>query len=214
MDRNELITRIVEMEWPMFSGVNNQGGKAACQYDIATFRITRTSQYQTWSDQLLESYAADLEDAAKSGRNLMTEKYARMMEKTYPQEYARLAPHLPQVEPETDRKIAEIVAINMAWKEEVDRKYPNLGARGRNVSAEADSPDSRPSLETYLRAELRNLSPKTIDIYHADTLRRKSEGRNEAEENLLNQVRQNGFADLNSANSYFAGKPLSATQGC
>lgn len=45
MNKDELIDAIVQIEWPMFAGVNNEGGKAACQMDLATFQIMRISQY-------------------------------------------------------------------------------------------------------------------------------------------------------------------------
>ena len=87
MNKDELIDAIVQLEWPMFAGVNNEGGKAACQMDLATFRIMRISQYSAWGEELLESCLADLRAAQNQGRNLMTEKYARMMKTTFPDEY-------------------------------------------------------------------------------------------------------------------------------
>lgn len=84
MNKDELIDAIVQIEWPMFAGVNNEGGKAACQMDLATFRIMRISQYSAWGEELLESCLADLRAAQNQGRNLMTEKYARMMKTTFP----------------------------------------------------------------------------------------------------------------------------------
>ena len=56
MNKDELIDAIVQIEWPMFAGVNNEGGKAACQMDLATFRIMRISQYSAWGEELLESW--------------------------------------------------------------------------------------------------------------------------------------------------------------
>ena len=87
MNKDELIDAIVQIEWPMFAGVNNEGGKAACQMDLATFRIMRISQYSAWGEELLESCLADLRATQNQGRNLMTEKYARMMKTTFPDEY-------------------------------------------------------------------------------------------------------------------------------
>lgn len=70
MNKDELIDAIVQIEWPMFAGVNNEGGKAACQMDLATFRIMRISQYSAWGEELLESCLADLRAAQNQGRNL------------------------------------------------------------------------------------------------------------------------------------------------
>lgn len=204
MEKKRIIDDIIAIEWPMFSGVNNAGGKASCQMDPGTFRIMRTSQYLTWSQPLLESWLADLVGARDEGRNLMSEKYARMMERTFPEEYANLADHLPKLSPEMVKKVDEIVAIHLGWKEELNSRFPNLSDRGRPLRSSQDQPYSIPSLETYMRAELQTLSPKSVDIYYADTLKRLKENRSEAEENLLNQVRQYGFDDLESADRHFA----------
>ena len=59
-------------------------------------------------------------------------------------------------------------------------------------------------METYTRAELQTYSPRTISLYHAATMKRIERGENEAEENLLNQVRQYGFASMEDAEQYFS----------
>ncbi len=202
MDRTSLIERIVDIEWQMFSSVNNAGGKAACQTDSVTFRIMRSSQCATWDEALLSGWLADLETAQAQGRNLMSEKYARMMESTFPEEFALIADRLPPLDPGAARKIEEIVAIHLNWKEELDERYPHLADRGRPLRS-ADDSTGLPSLETYMRAELQTLSPATIDLYHAATLKRVGKGESEAEENLLNQVRQYGFTSLEEAEYYF-----------
>ena len=202
MDEKLLIDEIVNIEWKMFSSVNNKGGKAACQMDLATFRIMRNSQSATWDNALLASYLDDLKSAEKQGGNLMSEKYARMMESTFPEEYAELADQLPPVDSMVAKQIEETVAIHVKWKEALDKRYPHLGDRGRPVRSRDDS-TGLTSLETYMRAELKTYSPKTIALYHADTLKRVERGESEAEQNLLNQVRQYGFANLEAAEKYF-----------
>lgn len=207
MDKKHLIEKIIAIEWPMFSGVNNAGGKASCQMDPETFRIMRSSQYLAWSLPLLESWLADLANAKAEGRNLMSEKYGRMMERTFPEEYAAIANRLPKLSPDTAGKIDEIVAIHLDWKEALDKRYPHLSDRGRPLRSSQDRLYSVPSLETYMRAELQTLSPKSVDLYYAETMSRLKENRSEAEENLLNQVRQYGFDDLESADRHFAKFP-------
>ena len=110
MNKDELIDAIVQIEWPMFAGVNNEGGKAACQMDLATFRIMRISQSSAWGEELLESCLADLRAAQNQGRNLMTEKYARMMKTTFPDEYPAIEKSLPPLDPAAARQIEDIVA--------------------------------------------------------------------------------------------------------
>ncbi len=203
MDKNTLIERIMDIEWQMFSSVNNAGGKAACQTDSATFRIMRASQCAAWDKALLASWLADFEAAQAQGRNLMSEKYARMMESTFPEEYALIADRLPPLDPGAAQKIEEIVAVHLKWKEYLDARYPHLGERGRPLRSRDDS-TGLPSLETYMRAELQTLSPGTIALYHAATMKRAGCGESEAEENLLNQVKQYGFASLEEAEHYFS----------
>lgn len=203
MERKELIDEIIKLEWPMFSGVKNAGGVASCQLDPQTFRIMRSSQHNTWSDALLESYYNDLREATKNGRNLMTEKYARMMERTFPDEYVKIKDKLPPIDDEARKLVDEIVDIHVNWKEDLDARYPNLSDRGRPLRTVQDV-YGMPSLETYMRAELRTLSPETIRLYHAETKRKQKEGVSEAAENLLNQVRQYGFNSLDEANAHFA----------
>lgn len=200
MTHSDLVDKIVKLEWPMFSSVNNEGGKASCQMNPGTFRIMRESQYNTWSDELLKSHLEDLSTAQKKGRNLMSEKYARMMESTFPEEYAQIASQLPPLDPETRRLVDEIVEVHVKWKEILDEKYPNISGRGRALRSKDDIRYGQPSLETYLRAELQTFSPRTVALYHKETMDRVAANRSEAEENLLNQVRQYGFGSLEDAN--------------
>ena len=161
MNKDELIDAIVQIEWPMFAGVNNEGGKAACQMDLATFRIMRISQYSAWGEELLESCLADLRAAQNQGRNLMTEKYARMMKTTFPDEYPAIEKSLPPLDPAAARQIEDIVACHVQWKTALDQKYPHLGDRSRPVRTQEDR-TGLPSVETYTRAELQTCSPRTI----------------------------------------------------
>lgn len=110
MEHKTLVDAVVTAEWEMFSNVQNVGGKASCQMDPKTFRIMRSSQMDNWDDELLGSYLEDLLNARLEGRNLVTEKYARMMESTFPEEYAQLADSLPPLDPEAMAQVDDIVA--------------------------------------------------------------------------------------------------------
>lgn len=202
MKHKDLVDQIVALEWPMFSGVNNAGGKASCQMNPGTFRIMRESQYNAWSDELLQSHLEDLTRARDEGRNLMSEKYARMMEYTFPEEYARIANKLPSLDPVAKRMVDEIVSVHLGWKEALDAKYPNLSERGRPLRSKDDYLYGQPSVETYLRAEIQTFSPKTVALYHKETMDRLASDSSEAEENLLNQVRQYGFSSLVEADEH------------
>ena len=101
---DQLIERIVRHEWDQFQRTNNEGGRAACQGNWPVFRQMRTSQFMTWTDPLLDSYLADLVEAERVGRNLVTEKYGRMMESTAPQDFHdNIEPYIPRL---SDERIA------------------------------------------------------------------------------------------------------------
>ena len=51
------------------------------------------------------------------------EKYAYMMESTYPEEFAQIKQFLPEVAPEVRVKIDEIVDINLDWQKEAEEKF-------------------------------------------------------------------------------------------
>ena len=95
MTKEEIIAKIIAIEWKMFQDVPNIGGTAPCQEERQTFEIMRLSQAASWSEEALASYLDDLTEALKQERNLMTEKYARMMESTSPAEYARIEHLVP-----------------------------------------------------------------------------------------------------------------------
>lgn len=198
MTKDRYLQKIVELEWNMFSRVQNAGGPAACQNDPATFRIMRTSQCAGWPEKLLASYLADLETAQAAGRNLLTEKYAWMMRSTCPEEFAALEKSLPKVEDAVMSQIDSIVAVNIAWQEDIARRYPCLAAHGRPLRSSADS-RCVTSVETYLRSELMTWSPKTIAMYREYTMNKRDSGGNDAEDNLRSQMLQYGFSSLDDA---------------
>lgn len=196
----DLINNIIAREWSMFSAVQNNGGRADCQNDPRSFEIMRRSQLSTWSEHVLLSYVHDLDMAAKEGRNLLTEKYAYMMESTFPEEYQRIEGMLPHVTPDIAAKIEEIVEINVQWQKEADEAYPQLRAKSRPLTTAEDTP-MQTSFETYLRGELKTYSAETIIRYHAYTLNCLEKKVNLALANLQNMVIEYGYNSLEDANT-------------
>ena len=200
MDRREQLTAgIVEEELAMFQAVPNAGGKAPCQEDIRTFRIMRSSQMASWSEAALESYLGDLKEAERAGRNLLTEKYARMMRSTWPAEYARIEHLLPAVDPGAPRLIDEIVGIVLKWERDLLEKYPDIVKRGRPIFSSEDAPGVT-SLETYLRGELATYSVRTLELCLAHVRQQESENVNGSAIILAQTMKQYGFASLEEAN--------------
>ncbi len=197
--REDMIDRIIEVEWKMFQDVPNIGGRAVCQDDSETFRIMRAGQSAGWSDATLESYLDDLNEAKKSGRNLLTEKYARMMRSTSPWEYARIEHLLPPVDSEAIELIERIVRIVLGWEQELLEKYPHIFKRGRPLFSREDSIGVT-SIETYLRGELATYSLRTLELYMDHIQKEQSENVNGSAITLLYMIKQYGFDSLEEAN--------------
>jgi hypothetical protein len=198
-NKDELINKIVEKEWNMFSSVQNEGGPAPCQDDKRNFEINRISQTTSWSEAALASYLRDLEAAEADERNLMTEKYARMMKSTAPQEYANIEHMLPAIDPEVPTLIDKIAAIVLKWEEELAGKYPNILSRGRPIHSSQDTPGVT-SLETYLKGELSTYSADTLKLFLENAEKQRSENVNGSEITMAFMMKQYGFNSLDEAN--------------
>ena len=192
------IKAIVDEEWRQFQQVQNEGGRASCQDDRSTFVLMRTSQFTPWNEEVLASYQQDLNRAGEQGWNLLTEKYARMMEHTAPQQYARLADRLPKRGTERLQLQELLISIMMRWTREVERRCPHLMGRGRNLSSEQDGPWNVSS-ETYLRGELGTYSDETLCLYAQMVLELLSQGKNLVEQNMTCMARGYGYQGLEDA---------------
>lgn len=192
------IAAIVDEEWRQFQQVQNEGGRASCQDDRDTFVLMRTSQFTPWAEEVLASYQQDLKRAGEEGWNLLTEKYARMMEHTAPQQYARLADRLPERSAERLQLQELLISIMMRWTREVERRCPHLMGRGRNLSSEQDGPWNVSS-ETYLRGELGTYSDETLRLYAQMVLELLSQGKNLVEQNMTCMARGYGYQGLEDA---------------
>lgn len=198
--KEDLIEDILKREWKMFQAVKNIGARAICQDDFRTFSIMRSSQAAGWSEETLESYKEDLVEAEKNDRNLLSEKYAHMMEYTSPDEYAAIAPLLPQIDSDAISLIQQIVPIVMEWEVELEKKFPYIIARGRPLFSKDDLPGVT-SLETYLAGELKSYSTRTLKHYLAHVRKLYEENINGSEIIMQNSMRQYGFTSLEEANA-------------
>ncbi|MDY4523300.1 MAG: DUF4125 family protein [Atopobium sp.] len=85
-----LLKKAVLLEWEQFDLVKSIDGRAACQDDARSFFIYRTAQYVAFPEVLLDGAVEALEHAQQNGKNLIAEKYARMMCLSSPEEYKRM----------------------------------------------------------------------------------------------------------------------------
>jgi hypothetical protein len=193
-----LIDDIVQQEWQALDAVQNEGGRAHCQDDAETFRLMRKSQFLTWDVATIASYHADLQRAAQLGRNLLQEKFARMMASTAPEQYAAFAHLLPQLSVWQQRCIGIIVETQLDWREDFARRYPGLSSQARNIHTTDDSANAT-SFETYLRGELATYSEDTLRAYARMTNDAVCEGRNLIAETMEHTARFYGYAGLDAA---------------
>lgn len=197
-EKMETIARIIEMEWEMFQRVNNEGGRADCQDDWETFRVMRESQYECWPLDVLVSLLVGMQRAEEDGRNVVTEKYARMMASTSPEKYKDLEPFLPKLSAEKKELVEEIIRYHRSWMLEHRRKYPNLSARGRVLFSENDT-EWNTSAETYLRGELLTWSESTLRLYLKFVQQCWNSGVNLVIEQDRRMVKLYGFRSLEEA---------------
>lgn len=194
-----LIESIINLEWNMFQRVKNIGGRAGCQDDHETFAIMRRSQYENWTGEMLRCYYTYAASCEENGRNLLTEKYGRMMEYTDPQYYREyVADHLPYVPEKNCRLINEIVEIMVEWGEELAKQYPKLAGAGRPVTADGDSTGCT-SQETYERGELATYPTELLELYAAYLKELRAQGRSLAAMIQETMVRLYGYKTMEEA---------------
>lgn len=198
MIREELIEKIVKDEWTAFDKVKNEGGRADCQDNWNTFSIMRKSQFMAWSQELLESYSKDLDDAKNAGINLIEQKYGFMMESTAPDRYREIEDGLIYCSQQKKKIIEEIVKIQVSWVEEFAKEYPKLAGNARSIHTYQDS-EWNTSSETYLRGELMTYSDETVKIYGEFVLELLKENKNLNRMIMENTVHLYGYESLETA---------------
>ena len=194
----DCISEIVALEWEMFQAVNAGGPRASCQNDPVTFDGMRRGQFLSWSQAALESYRQDLLAARAAGRNLLKEKYIRMMEHTDPEGYAKLSATIP-VPSEAQRALAaEINGKLIDQTQVLFAKYPHVAGAGRPLHSSEDSQWAT-SVETYQLGELLTYSQATLEALKAHLLALEGEGVSLAERILENSVKHYGYQSLEQA---------------
>lgn len=194
--RKDLVERIVIAEFEAFNLVKNEGGRASCQNDFATFSVMRKSQYLTWTRQMLEQYLSDFVFALNSGRNMITEKYGLMMESTAPAEFEKIKHMLPQLNDEKKNIIEGIVQIQVAMMESFSAEHADVASRARVIHTSEDG-EYNTSYETYLRGELSTYSDEMLMLYGRYVVEAARNGKNIAEMTIGNTAILYGFDGIN-----------------
>ena len=194
----EIIEEIVKTEWNQFQKVQNQGGRAGCQDDWQQFYIMRCSQFLTWPEELLESYLGDLKEADASGRNLIFNKYAYMMEITDSKGYSEICHVLPQITLLQRNEMEKTVQIQVEWAEKFAEEYPDFAGKGRPIH-QYEECAGWTSIETYQRGELYSYGPETRKLYCKFIELCEQENRNLTYEVRKNMARMYGYVSLEDA---------------
>ena len=196
MERSEITKRILELEWEMFRSVNGDL-RVSCQENQRTFVVMRKAQLDAWSDEVVNSYLSDLETAKAAGRNLMREKYIRMMEVSDPDVYQVVRRELPKVSEQQRALVEEIWRHLRAQTERMRVKYPALARRGRPLSAEEQ--DDWASVEVYQKSELLTYSEATVQALMGHLLALEEQGVDLTLKILENSMLGMGFTSLEEA---------------
>ena len=202
-EREQLIFEVAQTEWELFQQVYNTGGRASCQDDPDTFFKMRMSQWMVYSDEVLLSYREDCENACKEGRNVIFEKYGRMMESTFPEEYEGIKEHLPDVTDKLDI-VEKIVKVNLEWDAEMMKEYPNLRKRGRVATTAEDGIMAGSSMESYLRGDLLTYSKRTLELVWKETEEAYNKGESLLKQTITNETLFYGYQSLEAAEARYA----------
>lgn len=199
----DILEKIIEIEWNYFTNLNNTGGRASCQDNHEEFVITRKSQWENLTIDILKSYYEDLKEYQKIHRNPLFEKYAYMMEFTHKDEYEKIKAFLPVKNEENEKLIDEIEKIVMNWEREFVKKYPILAKITRGVDINDEG--SIASTRTYLRGEHSTYSVKTNKLY--------LEYIQNLKENLVEKIyedifKKKGFVDLEDAQNIISSSSI------
>lgn len=169
--REQILRDIIDLETAMFRSLNI--GEPMPEDRIRPFRLMRWMTYSVLADDTLASWLADLQAARQTGRNVLTEKYARI---------DNLIPPI-----KNNPRIGEIVAAEVRWMEELHDRYPQMIRRQADDAA---------LFEKYAACELETWSDTSIELYHRDVCAALRERRNLPEERYNNLYRRMGQGSL------------------
>jgi len=166
----KLVKKIVFIELDLFLQIKT-AQPSLCQEYPESFKLMRQMGHSVLSLKTLKSYLNDLETSITKGRNILTEKYARMNNIIAPLKSNPL--------------INEIVRIETRWMNEITEKYPNAFKKQSN------------NFKIYLSCELETYSDETLELYFKDITNAEKEGRNLVEERYAMLFQELGYRSIN-----------------
>jgi len=150
-----LLSEVIDLEWEMLRAART-AQPAAGPEEQRTFRLMRWMTHSVLTEELLAWLLGHLERAKAEGRNLMTEKYARMG---------------GQIPPLSDSPfIGRIADLEQTWMDAVQRRYP------------LTFPGAGGPFRQSLTAELETYPEDYLEAHFAFEAACKAAGRNLVEE--------------------------------
>lgn len=199
MDRfDDIMNKIISLEWDMFQAVNEGEPRASCQDDRVTFEGMRRGQFEAWSRETCESYLDDLLNAVLDGRNLVSEKYIHMMKDASPTQYDALVKTIPMPNEASVALAREISNKLLEQTVELFKNYPYVSGSGRPLRSVSDF-SGVTSIETYQLGELFTYSQKTLSNLFKHLLDLEIKGESLACSILENSVKHYGYQTLAEA---------------
>lgn len=202
-NKDNVIDEIIEIDFEMFVQVNNRGGKAQCQSDYEGFKIYRYSYYYPWSLESLKIYLAFLKECVENERNIMTEKYAYMMETTHPEEFMEIKKFIPEVREDKNLLINLLWEVQKNWIQKFSLQYPNILKHGRPITSRENN--NATSIENYFKSELKTYTMELLNSLEKDHDEYLNSGKSMVEKQYEIMMKLKGFSSLEEAEMYARG---------
>ena len=142
----EIIEKIINIEWNLFTKVSNIGKRSYCQDKRDTFIISRKAYFSIYN--------------SSKGISLPTQKYGYMMKYTNYEYFKTIESSLLPVTKEKQNLIDLIMLICDAWLLEISNMDIYKG--DRKLFSDSDT-DKSTSVQTYLRGEYTSYSINTLN---------------------------------------------------
>lgn len=179
------LEQIVASEWEQFGEVNGMDGRASCQDDAQGFFAYRVAQYVSFPREGLVPICEDIVRARSDGRNVVQEKYARMMAQTDPAAYDRVwRPRLREPSPVKAQALHEVASLIRGFAVTAATELPHAHAHGR---VDESVPGAVSACDYYL-AEIAGYSLRTLYRLRDGLLRLRREGANPVSDTYANSV--------------------------
>lgn len=170
-----VLDEVVRSEWLALDEVRGLDGRASCQDDARTFAVFRIAHHLALPRELLWALARRSARGASTARNVIEEKYARMMAVTDPDRYALLwSGRLPAPSPVKRAALDDIARAMAPMVSAAERELAPLSARRRPAVSGTGSVSSI----DYLMAELACHGLDALWSLRAGLSRCVREGRN------------------------------------